>query len=146
MAMYAISGIVLIFRNTDTFKIEETVEKKVATNLNEEQLGKTLKIKNFEIERTEGEIIYFEQGILDTSSGIAKYKVSQLPVILESFTKLHKANTNHPLYFLNIFFGLSLLFFVISAFWMFMPSTKIFRKGIFFTIGGIILTLILLFV
>jgi len=33
MAMYAISGIVLIFRNTDSFKIEKIVEKKLSPAL-----------------------------------------------------------------------------------------------------------------
>jgi len=146
MAMYAISGIVLIFRSTDAFKVEKTIEKKVSSNLNEEQIGKTLRIKDFKIKKSEGNKVYFEQGVLNKDSGIATYKVKKLPLILESFTKLHKSNTNQPLFFLNILFGLSLLFFVISAFWMFMPSTKIFRKGIFFTIGGIILTLILLLI
>ncbi len=146
MAMYAISGIVLIFRSTDAFKVEKTIEKEVPSNLSEEQLGKTLKIRDFKIETTDADKVYFKQGELDKTTGIATYKVKELPVILESLTKLHKANTNRPLFFLNIIFGLSLLFFVISAFWMFMPSTKIFRKGIFFTIGGILLTLILLFV
>ncbi|MGA8853472.1 MAG: hypothetical protein WB492_04765 [Christiangramia sp.] len=146
MAMYAISGIVLIFRSTDAFKIEKTIEKKVPADLSDQEIGKTLRIRDFKVEKTEGEKVYFEQGVLDKSSGIATYQVKELPLILESFTKLHKANTNQPLFFMNILFGLSLLFFVISAFWMFMPSTKIFRKGIFFTIGGVILTLILLFV
>ncbi|SDR97457.1 PepSY domain-containing protein [Christiangramia echinicola] len=146
MAMYAISGIVLIFRNTDAFKIENTIEKKLPRDLSDEQIGKTLKIENFKVDRIEGEKIYFEQGELDRSTGLATYKVKKLPLILENMTKLHKANTTRPLFFLNIIFGLCLLFFVISAFWMFMPSTKIFRKGVFFTIGGIILTLILLFV
>jgi len=58
--------------------------------------------------------------------------------------KLHKATTNSPLYFLNIFFGVSLLFFVLSSFWMFLPKSDIFKKGIYFTIGGIVLTLFLL--
>lgn len=146
MAMYAISGIVLIFRSTDAFKVETTVEKKIAKDVNSEEIGKALKIRDFKIEKTEGNNVYFEQGVLDRNTGIATYTVKELPVVLESFTKLHKSNTNHPLFFLNIFFGLSLLFFVISAFWMFLPSTKIFRKGVFFTIGGIILTLILLFI
>lgn len=146
MAMYAISGIVLIFRTTDAFKVEKTIEKKVDTGLNEEQLGKTLRIKDFKIQKAEDSKIYFEQGVFDKNTGIATYRVKELPVILESFTKLHKANTNRPLFILNIIFGLCLLFFVISAFWMFIPATKIFRKGIFFTIGGIILTLILLLV
>jgi len=146
MAMYAISGIVLIFRNTDSFKIEKIVEKKLSPALSEEEIGKTLRIKKFEITKNKGDTLYFKQGVLDKTTGIATYKVKQLPVILESMTKLHKANTNRPLFWLNIIFGLSLLFFVISAFWMFMPSTKIFRKGIFFTVGGIILTLVLLFI
>lgn len=146
MAMYAISGIVLIFRNTDAFKIEKTVEKEIQKDLNINEIGKTLRIKNFEILKEEGDILYFKEGELDRTSGIATYKVKELPVILESMTKLHKANTNRPLFFLNIVFGLCLLFFVISAFWMFLPSTQIFRKGILFSIGGIILTLILLFI
>jgi hypothetical protein len=67
-----------------------------------------------------------------------------LPAVLEKFTKMHKATTNSPLFFLNIFFGVSLLFFVLSAFWMFMPSSDIFKKGIYFTLAGIALTLIML--
>lgn len=146
MAMYAISGIVLIFRSTDAFKVEKTIEKEVANGSTEEQIGKTLKIRDFKIDRTEGNKVYFEKGVLDRSTGIATYKVKELPLILDSFTKLHKANTNRPLFFLNIIFGLCLLFFVVSAFWMFMPSTKIFKKGVIFSIAGVILTLILLFV
>ena len=109
-------------------------------------MEKHLKIRDFKIEKTEANKVYFEQGVFNKNTGIATYKVKELPVILESFTKLHKANTNRPLFFLNIIFGICLLFFVISAFWMFMPSTKIFRKGVLFTIGGVLLTLILLFV
>ena len=40
----------------------------------------------------------------------------------------------------------SLFYFVISTFWMFRPKTAIFRKGMYFTIGGIVLTLLLLLV
>ncbi|MDX1762248.1 MAG: hypothetical protein R3218_08860 [Christiangramia sp.] len=106
MAMYAISGIVLIFRTTDVFKVERTIEKKVATGLNEEQLGKTLRIKDFKIQKAEDSKIYFEHGVFDKNTGIATYRVKELPVILESFTKLHKANTNRPLFILNIIFGM----------------------------------------
>jgi hypothetical protein len=60
-------------------------------------------------------------------------------------TKMHKATTKDPLYYLNIFFGFSLLFFVVSSFWMFMPKTSIFRKGLYFTLAGLVLTLIMLF-
>jgi hypothetical protein len=58
-------------------------------------------------------------------------------------TKMHKATNKQPLYFLNIFFGLSLLFFVASSFWMFLPKTTIFRKGLYFALAGFLLTLLM---
>jgi hypothetical protein len=52
----------------------------------------------------------------------------------------------HPLYWLNVFFGIALLFFAVSVFWMFKPKTPIFNKGLYFALGGIVLTVVLLFV
>ena len=69
-----------------------------------------------------------------------------LPLLLDRMTHLHKAKSSDPLFFLNIFFGASLFFFVISAFWMFMPGTPIFKKGMYFAAGGIILVLLLLLI
>jgi hypothetical protein len=108
-------------------------------------LGKAIKIKDLKIEKEDGGVLYFKQGSFDRNTGLVTYKANQYPFILEKMTKMHKATTNQPLFFLNIFFGLSLLFFVISAFWMFMPSSDIFKKGLYFSLGGAILVLILLF-
>ena len=66
--------------------------------------------------------------------------------MVEKLTHLHKANTKDPLFYLKIFFGASLLFFVFSSFWMFIPKTTIFKKGLYFTLAGILLTLVLLLV
>ena len=38
------------------------------------------------------------------------------------------------------------LFFVVSAFWMYMPSSGIFKKGMYFVAAGILLTLLMLWV
>ncbi|MFM6914640.1 MAG: hypothetical protein ACKOUQ_07075, partial [Aquirufa sp.] len=64
--------------------------------------------------------------------------------IVNKMTKLHKATTNDPLFYLNIFFGLSLFFFVISSFWMFLPKTSIFKKAMLFALAGAVLTIVLL--
>lgn len=144
MAVYAISGVVLIFRKTDFLKKETVIEKRLPPATTTAELGKALNIKNLKVEKTEGSLVYFENGTFDQSTGMAQYTVKKLPLVLDKMTGLHKATTNSPLYFLNIFFGVSLLFFVISAFWMFMPGTDIFKKGLYFTAGGIILTLIML--
>ena len=146
MAVYAISGVVLIFRDTEFLKAERQLEMELRPNLPDDEIGKALRIRDFKVERVEGQIVYFSQGTYDKASGTASYKAKQLPFVLEKMTKLHKANTGQPLYFFNIFFGLSLLFFVLSAFWMFMPGSDVFKKGMYFVIGGVVLTLILIFV
>jgi len=143
MAVYAISGIVMIFRETEFLKSEREVERQLAVDLPDAEVGSTLRIKDFKVERSEGSLIYFREGTYDKKTGLAKYKSKQLPYVIDKMTKLHKATTNRPLYFLNIFFGVALLFFVLSAFWMFMPKTEVFRKGLYFALGGIVLTLIL---
>jgi uncharacterized iron-regulated membrane protein len=146
MAVYAISGTVLIFRETEFLKSERNLEKQLAPNLPDDEIGKALRIREFKVEKTEGDIVYYKQGTYNKASGFAQYKAKQLPFVMEKMTKLHKATTNSPLYFLNIFFAASLLFFVVSAFWMFMPKTEVFRRGIYFALGGLILSLILIFI
>jgi hypothetical protein len=146
MAVYAISGVVLIFRNTDFLKKEVVKERQIAAGLSPEEAGKVLRIQNFSVERTEGETIYFAGGSYDAASGAAVHTVKELPYVLGQMTHLHKANTKDPLYYFNIAFGTALLFFVVSAFWMFMPGSKILRKGLYFSAAGLVLTLILLFV
>ncbi|NET33581.1 MAG: hypothetical protein F6K19_16420 [Cyanothece sp. SIO1E1] len=146
MAVYALSGIVLVFRNTDFLKKERKHELVIAKNLPAAQLGEALKIRRLKVTKSEGDMMYFDNGSYQSSTGKAEYTTKRLPYVLDKMTKLHKANTNSPLYWLNIFFGVSLLFFVVSAFWMFRPTTSVFRKGLYFTMGGILLTLLLLFV
>jgi hypothetical protein len=146
MAVYAISGIILIFRDTDFLKSEKMVETKVTPDIAIEALGKAIKVRDLKVEKEENGIVYFKQGNFNKTTGIAQVTTKELPMILDKMTHMHKANTKHPLFMLNIFFGLSLFFFVISSFWMFMPQTEIFKKGLYFTIGGIILTLILIFI
>jgi hypothetical protein len=146
MAMYAISGITLIFRDTNFLKVEKQHEKNLGPNLPIEAVGKELRIRDIKIEKEEGNVVKFKQGTYDKSTGAAVFSTMELPWFLDRITNIHKAETKDPLFFLNIFFGLSLLFFVISAFWMFFPGTTVFKKGLYFTLAGVILTLILIFI
>jgi uncharacterized iron-regulated membrane protein len=146
MAVYSVSGLVLVFRDTDLLKKEVEVHKTLASDLEVVQLGKELKIKNLKIEKEEGDLLIFKNGQYNQATGESTMIKKQLPYVLNQMTHLHKAKSSQPLFFLNLFFGLSLLFFVISSFWMFMPSTSVFKKGMYFTLGGIVLTLALLFI
>ena len=129
MFVYALSGITLIFRDTDYFKKEVLVNETIAKNLVEAPA-----IKNAT------DIIY------NPENGSLSYKLMQPPVILNALQKMHKAKSSAPLFFLNIFFGLALMFFVLSAYWMFLPQKDIFKKAIYYTIAGIVLTFIMILV
>ncbi|WP_112379808.1 PepSY domain-containing protein [Flagellimonas maritima] len=146
MAVYALSGIVLIFRDTDFLKREYHFEKQLQANLNAAQVGSEIKIKLLKFTATDGEVATFKQGTYNLETGAVEYTLKKLPYVLDKMAHLHKAKSADPLYFLNIFFGLSLLFFVISSFWMFLPKTTIFKKGLLFSAAGLVITLILLFV
>jgi len=146
MAVYSLSGIVLIFRDTDFLKREKQIERQIKPNIKNEELGRELRMREFKVEKEDGNIISFKQGTYNKETGLAKYKSKELLPFVDKLTKLHKASTKDPLFFLNVFFGLSLFFFVVSSFWMFLPKTTIFKKGLYFTLSGIILTIILLII
>ncbi|NOT76956.1 MAG: hypothetical protein HOP08_18690 [Cyclobacteriaceae bacterium] len=146
MSVYAISGIILIFRDTDFLKQEKQIEKQLAPNLNVEQVGKELRIRDIKIDSETETTLTFRQGNYNKQTGLAQQTVKELPYVIGRLTHLHKASTKEPLFFLNIFFGVSLLFFVVSAFYMFLPKTSVFRKGLYFAAAGVVLTLVLLFI
>jgi len=146
MAVYSLSGIILIFRETDFLKSEKNKVQTVAPNLKADELGKAIRIKELKVLSDTNNIVSFKQGTYNKQTGVAEFKVKELPFVISKMTNFHKANTKQPLFYLNIFFGLSLFFFVVSSFWMFMPQTSIFRKGLIFTVVGVILTLVLLFI
>lgn len=145
MAIYSLSGIVMIFRDTDFLKKEKLKVLTVATGLKTEEVGPTIKLKNLKVKSDTLNVVTFEQGTYNRTTGVAEITVKELPYLLNKMTKMHKATNKDPLYYLNIFFGLSLFFFVISSFYMFMPGTTIFKKGMYFTLAGIVLVLVMLF-
>ncbi|WP_298879872.1 hypothetical protein [uncultured Polaribacter sp.] len=144
MFVYALSGILMVFRNTDFLKSEVLTERQLKPKLKAKELTSVFK-KGAKVLKTEGDVLYLKNGSYNQKTGVATIKKMKLPFVLDKMEKLHKANTNSPLYFLNIFFGVALLFFVFSAFWMYTPKMPVFKKGMYFAVGGIILTLILLF-
>lgn len=146
MAVYSISGIVMIFRDTNFLKSAKVVEQTLPKDISTDGLGKELRMRDFKVNKEENGVIFFDNGTFDRRTGIARFTKMELPFILGKMEKVHKANSKSPLFFMNVFFGLSLFFFVISSFWMFLPKTEIFKKGIYFTIGGIILMMVILFI
>ena len=146
MAVYALSGILLVYRDTDFLKNEKKYDKVLAKDLTEKQLKKELKMKGLEVEKTEGTVLHFKKGTYDAATGKAQYSKMELPFVLDKMVSLHKSQSKDAISPLSVFFGVALFFFVISSFWMFNPKTKAFKRGIKFTIAGLIISLILLFI
>jgi hypothetical protein len=144
MGMYAISGITLIFRDTNFLKSDRQNERQLRPGLTAEEVGKEIRMRDLKVEKEEGDVLFFAQGNYNKSTGVAQYVTKELPRFVDKVQHIHKADTKSPLYFLNIFFGLSLLFFVISSFWMFLPGAPTFKKGMYFVLGGAALTLLMI--
>ena len=145
MFVYALSGIVLTFRNTDFLKYDYPVEKIIKPGLTEEELGSALGIR-INITQTLDNKILFKEGSYDQMTGEAKYIHHRHPMFFEKMNKLHKMTSANPLFWLAIFFGISLIFFSVSAFFMFKPSAPVFKKGMYFAVAGAVLTIVLLLV
>lgn len=145
MFVYALSGIVLIYRDQEFLKKDVAYHRSIPKNLTEKQLDKELRIKNFEVTETVNGIMYFKQGTYNITSGKADYVVKEYPYVLDKMVSLHKAKSEQPLSPLNTFFGISLLIYVITSFWMFRPKTTVFKRGMIFTALGLALGFLLLF-
>ena len=62
MAVYAISGIVLIFRDTDFLKNKHKIEKTLEPNISKENLAKALKVRRLKDVTEKADIISFSNG------------------------------------------------------------------------------------
>ncbi|MFW2177252.1 MULTISPECIES: PepSY-associated TM helix domain-containing protein [unclassified Moraxella] len=144
MLVYALSGVILVFRDTDLLKSEKTIITKVAPQLDEKKLAKELHLKFIEFGKREGDTAFFRDGQYNTVTGETVYTVKKLPMVLEKMNDFHKAPSKGSMGGLNIVFGVALLFFVLSSFFLFAPSSKIFKRGLAFVGVGAILSVVLL--
>lgn len=83
MAVYAISGVLLIYRDTDFLKKEKKIEKKIDANIPLDKLGKELKIKGLEVKEQKGDLIIFKEGTYNSKTGEAKYTKKELSFFLK---------------------------------------------------------------
>lgn len=149
MAIYAISGIGLIFRDVHVLKKSSIVQKKIDAGLSEVALEKQVKLKGFKIKDTTENVVTFNEGPANSEgtynrhTGALKYVGWENPLVLQKLMDLHKSKSKDSLSYLNVIFGICLLFFVISSFWMFKPKTKIFNKGLVIALLGFLFALIM---
>ena len=144
MVIYALSGMALIYRNTDFLKHEVTVEKQLKPDMSIEDVGKELRIREIKVTKTEGEIVFFQTGSYNKTSGIAVFTSKEVIFPFNKFINFHKAISSKATHWFNLVFGALVLFMAVSSLWMFKPGTKTFRRAIILIASGIVFTAILL--
>jgi hypothetical protein len=142
--IYSLSGIVQTYRDVDIFKKVELHTKQLDPNLKENQLGEALKMRGFKATGMNDTTISFRDGSYNKATGLATYTTKEFYPWIQPFTELHKTSTKGVAHYFTTIFGVLLLFMSISAFWMFKPGTKLFSRGVYMTIAGIIGAVILL--
>lgn len=142
---YALSGIVLIYRDVDFLKQEVFIEKTIAPGLSGEELAGTLRIKNLKATSQDSTTINFAQGTYSKTTGRVAYTTKQTIYPINKFIDLHKAASQSSTHWFTTLFGVILLFLAISSFWMFKSGTRQFRRGLVLSSIGIIAAVLLLF-
>lgn len=142
--IYALSGIALIYRNTDFLKHEVTLEKQLKPNLPGEEIGKELRLRELKTTKEEGDVIHFQNGTYNKSTGNAVYTSKEIIFPLNKFINFHKAISSKATHWFNLVFGALILFMAISSLWMFKAGTKTFKRGLILIGIGILFTVILL--
>jgi hypothetical protein len=117
--VYSLSGITLLYRNTSFLKQDVTVEKQLKPGLDEDQLGREIRMRDFKVEKTEGDIVYFQNGTYNKATGQAQVKSKEVIFPFNKFIDFHttislKLNHWGGLFFQHHFF-VSGYFFVLDV-------------------------------
>lgn len=142
--IYSVSGITLIYRDSEFMKQEKTIISKLPPETKPEQLGTALKIKEFKTLRSEGAFIYFKEGSFNTVTGEAVYKIKELIFPFNKLAILHKTPSKNPFHWFTLVFGILLMFMAVSSFWMFNRKPGAMRSGIIKILAGLIFAVLLL--
>jgi succinate dehydrogenase/fumarate reductase cytochrome b subunit len=143
--IYSLSGIVLIYRDSDFMKAEKTVKLNLKPGLKDSELGQALRMREFKVTETRGDLILFQGGSYNSSTGETVNTVKELVFPFNKLTNLHKTPSKNIIHWFNLFFGISLLFMAVSSFWMFNSRSKLFRNGIYVIVAGVVVAFALLF-
>ncbi|WP_346859566.1 hypothetical protein [uncultured Draconibacterium sp.] len=144
--IYGLSGIVLLYRDTDFLKSEKLVERTLEPNMKISDLGMVLHMREFQVIKEEGDLVYFQNGNYNKASGEIQYRAKELPAFLNKFNQFHKTSSRNIMHYVSMIYALLLLFLAVSSFWMFKSKTNMFKRGLYLTGAGIVLTLLIFFI
>lgn len=147
---YAVSGVVLVYRETDFLKSMERVERTVPQQLAPEELARLLHARHFEVTGVEGDVLRFQDGaaitagVYDKSTGGIQYDAKQYPSLIDKMNRLHKLSSSKALHAVSVLYGVLLLFLAVSSLFMYGKGSGGFRRAMTLSGVGLLLAVALL--
>lgn len=147
---YALSGVVLVYRETDFLKSEESVERTAPQQLAPEELGRMLHARRLEVTSVDGDVLHFQDGsaikdgVYDKSTGSIRYVAKQYPTFIDKTIRLHKLSSSKALHVISVVYGVLLLFLAVSSLFMYSKGSGGFRRAMTVSGVGLLLAVALL--
>lgn len=142
--IFSLSGIVLVFRDTELLKTEITEQRELKPGIETAQLGEMLRFREFKVIKEEGDIISFQGGTYNKVTGHAEVTMKTVIFPFNKFVDLHKTFSKKSTHYFIIFFGILLCFMAISSLWMYKPTNKNFKRGMILAATGVLSVILLL--
>ncbi|MGL4854964.1 MAG: hypothetical protein ACRC37_06895 [Lentisphaeria bacterium] len=143
MLIYALSGIVLVYRDTNFLKQDKKIERQLDKNLSGEKVGSELRLRMFRVLEENEQIVKFKEGSYNKSTGEANYTVREFMFPFNKWASLHKVPSAQTKSIISVIAGILLSFLALSSFWMYNVKSKLFKRNIFISIAGFIVAIIL---
>lgn len=144
--IYCISGFMLTYRDTDFLKSETEVSKTIESGLAASQVVRALHLKGVRVLGEDEQEVRFTGGTYNKQTGAAEYVSMELPSVLQSFNNLHFVSSKDSRHWFTALYAALLLFLAVSSFWMYKPGSKYFKRGLFISIAGFVVSAGLLMV
>ncbi len=142
--IYCISGVLLIYRDTNFLRSELQIERTLEAGLSENRLLQTLKLKGAKITGVDEGEIHFSGGTYNKESGEVSYVTKDYSQPFRAFNKIHKAPSQDSRHWFMVLYAVSLLFLALSSFWMYRPGTTYFKRGLIIALAGSMASVVLI--
>jgi len=144
--IFALSGILLVFRDTGFLQYPTLVKQDLATEMSAEAVQSALKLKRTKVvagDDTTYRIVSGNEeiGLYDLVSGRAEYTTYTYPSLINKLNVLHKTTSASSHAFLAIIYGVLLLFLALSPLCFHRPGSRMFRRSLTYLGGGLIFAL-----
>lgn len=144
--LFSVSGVVLIYRDTNFFTYIKQVNETIPANLDSRELAHHVPFRRFTLTNVQGDLLYFNQGTYNLKTGELRYEIRTYPWIIKKFNHFHRSISREATHWIATLYGVLLLFLALSSFWMYKPNTNNFKRGLIISGLGIVFVIVLLFI